>query len=767
MPPKTKSLDEAWEVLEGGVKTIFEQKEGKLDGEVFSRAKHMTLYSEVHNFCTNSRGHGAVGNHTSKESGAALVGRELFQKLHGYLEEQCKEQLKEFQTKTGEHLMTCYTDTWNMFTFSAKVVNNLFAYLNRFWVKREVEEGDKTVREIREMCLVVWKDIIFNEIKTQLFEAVMELITRDRDGDTINTLLVRKMTDCFVALGLDDNTEEQPSSVNGQLQVYRDHFEKPFLEATSEYYQKDSDNFLQENSVIEYMKKAEKRLEEEQARVAQYLHETTGDELARTCEKVLIMRHVDRLHAEFQSLLDDERIEDLQRIYKLLKHIAKGLDPLRVLLETHVKNKGLEAIAKCTEAETDAKAYVVTLLGTHAKFTKMVKDAFDDDPSFVGALDKACRQFVNHNSVTKATKAGTARSPELLAKYCDTLLRKSSRNTGVEELEGLLDGVMVIFRYLEDNDVFQRFYSKALAKRLVNSNSASDDAEASMISKLKQTCGYEWTQKFQRMFQNMGTSKELMQKFHNGLSRNEEKLPVQDFYVMVLTSGSWPFQTDPEKVKLPPQLERCCERFTMFYMKEHQGRKLNWLLKLSKGEIVTKFTKNPKTEKPMSYTLQASTYQMAILLHFNEKDEITLEELAVNMATNGTDLLEGVIGVLLKTKLITESSKKKYKLNYGFKNKKIKVNINMPIKSEQKAEAEQVHQSIEEDRKLIIQAYIVRIMKTRKQMKHNELISTAIEQLKSRFQPKIPAIKAQIGQLIEKEYLDRVEGTRDEYVYLA
>ena len=48
---------------------------------------------------------------------------------------------------------------------------------------------------------------------------------------------------------------------------------------------------------------------------------------------------------------------------------------------------------------------------------------------------------------------------------------------------------------------FQKFYSKMLAKRLVNANSASDDAESSMISKLKQTCGYEWTSKFQRMFQ--------------------------------------------------------------------------------------------------------------------------------------------------------------------------------------------------------------------------------------------------------------------------
>lgn len=44
---------------------------------------------------------------------------------------------------------------------------------------------------------------------------------------------------------------------------------------------------------------------------------------------------------------------------------------------------------------------------------------------------------------------------------------------------------MIVFKYIEDKDVFQKFYANMLAKRLVQHNSASDDAEASMISKLK------------------------------------------------------------------------------------------------------------------------------------------------------------------------------------------------------------------------------------------------------------------------------------------
>lgn len=72
---------------------------------------------------------------------------------------------------------------------------------------------------------------------------------------------------------------------------------------------------------------------------------------------------------------------------------------------------------------------------------------------------------------------------------------------------------MTVFKYIDDKDIFQKFYSKMLAKRLVNQTSASDDAEANMISKLRDACGYEYTSKLQRMFLDMGLSKDLNDQF--------------------------------------------------------------------------------------------------------------------------------------------------------------------------------------------------------------------------------------------------------------
>ena len=53
------------------------------------------------------------------------------------------------------------------------------------------------------------------------------------------------------------------------------------------------------------------------------------------------------------------------------------------------------------------------------------------------------------------------------SRYCDTLLKKSAKNPEEAELEETLNQIMTVFKYIEEKDVFQKFYSKMLAKRLV------------------------------------------------------------------------------------------------------------------------------------------------------------------------------------------------------------------------------------------------------------------------------------------------------------
>lgn len=65
------------------------------------------------------------------------------------------------------------------------------------------------------------------------------------------------------------------------------------------------------------------------------------------------------------------------------------------------------------------------------------------------------------------------------------------------------------FLWPQGKDVFEAFYKKDLAKRLLLNKSASIDAEKSMISKLKAECGSQFTNKLEGMFKDIDLSKDV------------------------------------------------------------------------------------------------------------------------------------------------------------------------------------------------------------------------------------------------------------------
>lgn len=587
------------------------------------------------------------------------------------------------------------------------------------------------------------------------------MIENERNGIAINSSFISGVTKCFIEMGLD-------SHVGSNLKFYQENFEQQFLVNSNQFYKTESENFLSKNPVIEYMKHVEKRLTEEKNRVQLYLHESTQSKLASVCATVLIQNHLEVLCDEFPNLLDSDKNEDLARIFMLLSQTDDGLTKLKDYLEKHIQIQGQQAIEKIGQkAMINPKVYIKTILEIHSKFNSLlIITEFGNDRQFVAAFDKACNNFINVNSVTKKG-ANESRSSELLANYCDILLKKSRKNSEQAELEDSLNHVMIVFEYLTDKDAFQQFYSKLLAKRLVLQTSASDEAEAAMVLKLKQACGIEYTRKLQKMLQDIDLNKDLNEKYKRFLLDNQRMNRQIDFSVQVLNSGSWPFAHQNNQFRLPMVLEQSVQSFNSFYVNLHSGRKLNWVYGLCKGELATNYCFES------NYILQANTFQMAVLLQFNEQTEWTFQQLIENVG-GCKDNLQQILGVLMKTKLLNCDvdenqliDDSKISLNILFKTKKQRINIDRSIKAVQKVEQETTHQCIEEDHRMSIQAAIVRIMKNRKIMSYTQLLSEVLNQLSSRFNPKVRMIKKCIDSLIEREYLERIEGQMDTYSYVA
>ncbi|RKP19863.1 Cullin-domain-containing protein, partial [Rozella allomycis CSF55] len=400
----------------------------------------------------------------------------------------------------------------------------------------------------------------------------------------------------------------------------------------------------------------------------------------------------------------------------------------------------------------DPKAYVECLLKTYQKYAGLVAETFKGDSKFSACLDKSCREFINRNSVCE----NSLKSPELLARHADNLLKKGGKYESLD-LEESLNQIITIFRYIEDKDVFQKFYSKFLSKRLVYGLSISEDSEGSMISKLKELCGFDYTLKLQRMFTDVNLSKDFDKGFQDVFKNSDLKM---DFSSLILSTSAWPLSIPSCNFNCPTELKKAIDKITGYYNTKHSGRKLTWLHQHARGEIKASF---PNSKIP--YTFQVSTYQMAILLLFNDKDEITFDEIKSETALSD-DLINGNLSIFLKAKILIENNGK-IKYNSDYKSKKAKINLNVPIKTEQKIESEETHKNVEEDRKLYIQAAIVRIMKSRKKLKHVNLMEQVISQLQSRFKPKITDIKKCIDILLDKEYIARDEVEKDVLVYVA
>ncbi|KAJ8031251.1 Cullin-4B [Holothuria leucospilota] len=516
-------VQQTWERLKDAVQAIHESRRIQYSLE--------ELYKAVENMCSH------------KKSGS------LYDQLKEVCEKHIGAQKEQFVGEKTDSLsyLKELDKCWQDHCRQMIMIRSIFLFLDRTYVLQ-----NSLVSSIWDMGLDLFRGRIISNLTVQqrTVDGLLSLIQDERGGDVVDHSLLKSLLRML-----------------SDLQIYEEAFEKKFLDATDELYAAEGQRLMQEREVPEYLAHVDKRLEEESQRILTYLDHSTRKPLIATVEKQLLEVHVGSiLQKGLDNLLDENRTTDLKLLYKLFLRTRAGLAELCQYFSAYIKKTGTTIVI---DPEKD-KTMVQDLLDFKDKMDNILKDCFAMNEKFSNAMKEAFENFINKRLNKPA---------EFVAKYVDNKLRAGNKEATEEELERLLDKIMVIFRFIHGSavarpvwrpkivgleslckqclkpvewpvsvltttlttgkDVFEAFYKKDLAKRLLVGKSASIDAEKSMLSKLKQECGGAFTSKLEGMFKDMELSKDIMLAFKQHMQHQTIPGGI-DLTVNILTMGYWP-----------------------------------------------------------------------------------------------------------------------------------------------------------------------------------------------------------------------------------
>lgn len=373
---------------------------------------------------------------------------------------------------------------------------------------------------------------------------------------------------------------------------------------------------------------------------------------------------------------------------------------------------------------------------------------------------------------------------EALAKFLDQILRSNKKMDQYQResdqwLSRIITGVFVP---LQAKDIFEAFYKKDLAKRLLWNRVVSMDIEKQVCSLLKAECGAAYTSKMEGMFQDVDFSRETMMVYKQSAGAASGAAMANggvEMEVQVLTTGYWPVYPQYPNLNLPQSLQKPQEHFANHYRSKYQGRRMTWQYAL--GHCVVRVSGFPKV-----YDLVVSLCQALALSQFGTSARLGIRELMTAIGMEDRDEMERILQslslgkegtrILRKLDHDAEPQKKRkvrmnvddrdrFEINESFESNQRRIRIQNIMVKETKEDRDKTVEAVSRDRLYLIDAVLVRIMKARKTILHQALIPQVLEQVKVPAQP--ADVKKRIESLIEREYMERDSKDRNRYNYLA
>lgn len=282
--------------------------------------------------------------------------------------------------------------------------------------------------------------------------------------------------------------------------------------------------------------------------------------------------------------------------------------------------------------------------------------------------------------------------------------------------------------------------------------------------------GFQFTHRLEGMFTDMRLSDEAANIFGND---PRYSIPFT-LHVSVLTSSNWPPSTLLSlPLTFPPPLLPALELYQTFYDSRHSGRRLTWQGLLGSADLKVRTRKG-------QWEVNLSTLGMVVLLAFSDLppgDILSYNDLKTQTSLPDAELARTLQSLACgKHRLLVKHPKGRdigkedtFEFNDSFSSPLARIKILQIAPSsastststsasassmlaggvENAQEREETERQIDEERKHQTEACIVRIMKDRKTMRHNDLVSEVAHQLAKRFVAAVPMIKKRIEGLID------------------
>ncbi|PIN02365.1 Cullin [Handroanthus impetiginosus] len=731
--------ERGWSFMRKGMGKVTMILEGRTD-EQLSSEEYMALYTTIYCMCTQKPPHEYTG--------------QLYEKYKEFFDDYITSKvMPSLRNKHDEFMLRELLKRWTIHKDMVRLLSRFFNYLDRYYVAR------LQLPSLTEVGLACFRDLAYQEFKCKAKDAVIALarpspflcascsIDQEREGEQIDRTLLKNVLDIFVEIGM------------GHMTYYQSNFENSMLDATAAYYSRKASAWIVEDSCPDYMLKAEECLKKEKDRVCHYLHSSSETKLLKKVQNELVEVYtyplLDKEYSGCRVLLRADMVKDLSRMYRLFHEIPKGLEHIADMFKQHVTSEGMAVIGQAEDAANN-KALVAQEIKLHDKYFTYVTDCFSNNSVFNKALSEAFRTICNK------IVCGNSHA-ELLASYTDNILKKGgSGKLSDEDIDDTLDKVVQILGYINDKEIFVEFYRKKLSRRLLFDKSTTDDHEKLMLTKLKRQCGGQCTSKMEGMVTDMTLARENHKHFQEYLSTNQAN-PGLDLTVTVLTTGFWPSYRSCD-LSLPDEMAKCVKVFKEFYETKTKHRKLTWIYSLGTCNITGKFGEK-------KFELIMGTYQAAVLLLFNAADRLSYSDIKAQSNLDDEDLVRilrslscakyKILNKEPDTKSVSENDY--FEFNSKFTDKMRRIRIPLPPVDDRK----KVVEDVDKDRRYAIDAALVRIMKSRKVLGHQQLVVECVEMLSRMFKPEIRIIKKRMEDLITRDYLERDAQNSNMFKYVA